>query len=176
MHIFISGPRNIGKSTLVRRTVGRLTDHFELKPGGFSTYPGLGNDLDIYMSPYCEIRKYNDLHRIAKRNLHKVVGIPEVFNTLGVSILHNSQEYADLICMDELGFLENDALQFQTAVVECLNGNIPILGVIKEVYVPWYDIIKNHPKVELISITLENRNTLIDKIVQKIMVSLQKNI
>lgn len=172
MHVFISGPRHIGKSTLVRRTIGRLTDLFELKPDGFITYSGLNNDLDIYMSSFCEIRKYDDIHRIAKRDLHKVAGIPEVFNTLGVSILHNSLEYADIICMDELGFLEKDAFQFQTAVVECLNGDIPILGVIKEIHVPWYDKIKSHPKVELISVTLENRNTLIDEIVQKLMIYL----
>ena len=73
----------------------------------------------------------------------------------GVALLE--QAGPPLILMDELGFMENEAHVFQQKVLEILDGNIPVLGVIKPQSFPFLDKVRNHPKVKVLDITTENR-------------------
>ena len=54
-----------------------------------------------------------------------------IFEELGVDILRKVRNSADLIIMDELGFMEKDAQQFQQEVIKCFDCEIPVLAVIK---------------------------------------------
>lgn len=173
MHVFLYGQMDIGKSTVIQSVVTNLIEDLNIKLGGFVTYPGIGIDRDIYISSTTEIRKYEITNRVAKRNNHNATGIPEIFNTFGVSILKKSN-YANLLCMDELGFLEKDATLFQNVVLKYIDEDIPILGVVKEAPIPWLNSIKFHPKVELVNITIENRNTIVPIIVEKLKSTLIK--
>ncbi len=172
MHVFLLGPKNIGKSTIIKKVIATLTTEQKIKVGGFSTYPGIGDDMDIYISAFNDTRKYEIKNKVAKRNIYGATGIPDVFNSLGMSILQNSK--SDLICMDELGFLEQDAPLFQNIILKCLGEDIPILGVIKDTPIFWLNSIKYHPNVELIPITLENRNTIVPLIVKKLKRAVKK--
>ena len=57
-----------------------------------------------------------------------------------------------LILMDECGHLEKNALLFQREILSCLNGQTPVLGVLRKDQ-PWHDFIKSHPRVRIITIT-----------------------
>lgn len=84
----------------------------------------------------------------------------ERFDHLGCETLERSNG-CDLIVMDELGPHEADAVLFHTAVLNLLDGTVPILGVLQapaERF--WPDIVK-HPEVRLLEVTEENREDLL---------------
>ena len=65
--------------------------------------------------------------------------------------------------MDEVGHLEKRALLFQSAIRDCLDGDIPVLGVLRKDQ-EWHAFIKNHPKVRVITVTEENRGGMADRV------------
>lgn len=81
---------------------------------------------------------------------------PQVFDSLGCRLLENAEQ-ADIIVMDELGFLESDARIFQNRILKILDGDIPVIGVIKPKRSEFLDRVRAHPKVKLVEITPENR-------------------
>ncbi|MDD2484129.1 MAG: nucleoside-triphosphatase [Eubacteriales bacterium] len=164
MHVFLKGPIQVGKSTALEKALERLTAERHLLPAGFLTHSGLHGDTDLYISEYGEEKCYSQTHKVAYRHDNAVCGIPAAFDSLGVELLHKASHKGDLLCMDELGFLEKDALQFQSAVLSCLDFSIPILGVLKEKQVAWHEQITSHPSVIVLEITLENRNEIPEKI------------
>ena len=62
--------------------------------------------------------------------------------------------------MDELGFLERGALAFQCAVLDALDEDTPVLGVVRQGASGWLDALRRHERVEEITVTEENRDTL----------------
>jgi nucleoside-triphosphatase len=162
-HIFLTGERNAGKSTIIRK----YCDTLDFAPGGFLTLPrglrGDGGD-SIFIMPYtpapdtetdaCEVA-------VRKGGCAGVVSYPEAFDRKGVEILEKSRGAA-LIVMDELGFMEKGALLFQRAVLGILDGDTPVLGVVKPVALrktesAFLDAVRGHPLVALIEVTPENR-------------------
>ena len=49
---------------------------------------------------------------------------------------------------------------FRARVLELLDGDTPILGVMRQGAMGWLEDIRNHPKVQLITVTEQNRNDL----------------
>jgi len=177
MHVFLCGPVHVGKSTAIQKAIQQLSQKYPIQLGGFITYPGITPDLDIYISPAWEPKKYHPENRVAKRNRVSSFPFPQVFDTLGVSILEQSKMHKkNLLCMDELGFFEKESYQFQKAVLQCLQEETPILGAVKEAPIPWLDGIKNHPNVKLIPISLENRDRIPSVIAEILESSLKKRI
>ena len=62
--------------------------------------------------------------------------------------------------------MENEAPRFHRAVLAALDGNIPILGVVKPQKNPLLDAVRAHQRVELITVTRENRDELFPLIQQ----------
>ena len=71
---------------------------------------------------------------------------------------------ADLLLMDELGFLERDALLFQREVIASLDGRTPVLGVLRDMEIPWHAPILAHPLVKTLRIDEKNRDALPERI------------
>jgi len=165
MHIFLTGPKQVGKSTIIQKVIERLKMK-DLCIGGFCTYQGISNDLDIYINYYDRGKPYTLENKVAYRTIEGATPLPHTFDSLGVKILSDTN--VDIIVMDELGFLESSAELFKSKVLTLIDGIIPILGVIKEQYVPWLEQIKYHPKVETISVTQNNRDFLPELVLHKI--------
>lgn len=158
-HIVLWGQRGVGKSTLARR----LLEDWKGPVRGFVTRSSLP-DVDGFRSIY--LHAANDpmpveqtCHRIGRTNRTEHTMWPEVFDGLGVELLR--AEPGSLILMDELGFLEQDAADFRRQVLRCLDGNIPVLAVIKhKTHIPFLQEIRSHPRVQLYQVTEENRDEL----------------
>ena len=60
--------------------------------------------------------------------------------------------------MDELGPHEADAALFRKKILNLLDGQPPILGVLQEPAESFWPKIVNHPKVEIITISEDNLN------------------
>ena len=160
MHVFLTGEIQVGKSTVIAKTLSLQNITY----GGFKTYFGPDrasyNKL-LYMNSAADSYIYNEELAVARFQ----TGCPpfpltDKFNTLGVQFIRQSRLSSDLIIMDECGSLERDATLFQEEILNVLDGSIPVLGVIKLLSKGWTDCIRNHPNVKLITVTHENRNEL----------------
>ena len=159
--IFLTGERNVGKTTAITRFVTKS----KLSPMGFNTVAGgATEDLDVdyvYIIPYGKDLDCN-AKPVAKRDTseHSITKYPEIFDSVGVEILTKSKN-AELIIMDELGFMEADAKLFQKSVLSCLDLDVYVLGVIKAMDIEFLDAIRAHQSVEVIEVTEENRETVL---------------
>jgi nucleoside-triphosphatase len=163
MHIFLKGSRGIGKSTVINRAAALLAVGKPLLTiGGFITYKG-SQYLDK-SDPYIYIKSAGDSDntkgfQFAKFDGSRLTCYSDVLDSYGVNLLQNSRG-ADLIYMDELGYLERDALAFQREVFCCLDCGSPVAGVLRDQEIPWHKDIVNRPDVTVIRITEANRGTM----------------
>lgn len=175
MHIFLTGEIQIGKTSIIKKTLELLDKDY----GGFKTYFGPDRNLSnrlLYMNSASEPNIYEDEYGIVR---FSVDSNPQVinngFDTFGAELIKKAMNNKKLIIMDECGKLEKDSPKFQNQVLTALEGNIPILGVIKLDSSGWVDQIRNHQKVELIWVTKENRNSLPKILEEKLANYMQKS-
>ena len=158
-HIVLWGQRGVGKSTLARR----LLEDWKGPVCGFitrSSPPDADGFRSIYLYAADDPMPVEHTHnRVGRTNRMEHTMWPEVFDGLGVELLR--AEPGSLILMDELGFLEQDAAAFRREVLRCLDGNIPVLAVIKhKTHISFLQEIRTHPRVQLYQVTEENRDAL----------------
>ncbi len=163
MHIFLTGEIQVGKSTIINKAVLSLGQPV----GGFRTVAGNyapDGSSDIFIiGTGDKMDCCNDSNRVAHRTGIPGKGFttfPKVFDTVGASLLRHAGEYP-LTIMDELGFMESRAFEFQKAVFECLDGDIPVLGVIKPMKIDFLDRIRAHEKVNILTVDVFNRNDVL---------------
>ncbi len=157
MHVFLTGPKGVGKSTLLQTVLAS----FHGSVGGFRTVrlnTFLPGQYTVHLLPPVG----NGIPR--EDNLLFVCGragadVSQRFERLGCEALEKSKE-ADMIIMDELGPHETDAPCFQRSVRKVLDGNVPVLGVLQQADSVFLREVSSHPHVRVIEVTEENRNHL----------------
>lgn len=168
-HIFLTGEKQVGKSTLWSKVLERSG----MKPGGFQTLEylvngtfrgyrlhglgrtpaALGNDVPVSV--------------FLRRKLH--LAVPGSFDIFGAELLRLALEDGGFILMDELGIFERDAAAFRQAVVDCLNGDCHVLGVLQKADDPYLEEILNRPDVLVFTVTKENRNDLVQPLLEALI-------
>ena len=158
-HIFLTGEVQSGKSTVIQKVLNQL----DITVGGFCSGSGPDRheaDRCLYLWDAAGDPVYDDAHCVARITSERRTAFPDRFNELGCEILRRARETADLILMDECGFLERDAAEFQAEVLETLDGDIPVFGVVRLRSSGWTDAIRTHPNVTIFTVTAENRDEL----------------
>jgi nucleoside-triphosphatase len=158
VHIFLTGAVQVGKSTAIRRF---LENHPELKIGGFRTEAATDGQ-SVHLLPYVGGALGEDnriMRRRGKFPNREVTVFPQVFDRLGAELLQQSRD-CDIILMDEIGFAENEALNFHAAVMETLSGNVPVLGVLRGRPTVLGDKVRQRENVRIITVTEENRDEI----------------
>lgn len=163
MHIFLTGTVQIGKTTVIDKTLALLG----VTAGGFRSYFGADRHCPshhyLYMSSAAESRAFTQEHAIvefsedADGNPRRIV-LPR-FEELGLQYLAAAPAYP-LIVLDECGRLEQQLPRFRAQVLALLEGDTPILGVVRQDVMGWLEEIRHHPKVQLVTVTEQNRNEL----------------
>lgn len=160
MHIFITGEIGVGKTTLIQQIVKKLTKE---KCYGFYTEKvspegkrGEVGQVEMFSvrAPQSERHCLAKFYGKGKREIFS-----EVFEEYGVSLLEDIPK-GSFVIMDELGFLESQSPQFCQKVLEVLDQEVKVLGVIKPKSIPFLDAIRKHPKVKVYTLTEENREEL----------------
>ena len=62
--------------------------------------------------------------------------------------------------MDELGSAESGAKNFCETVLAVLDGDLPVLGVLQKADTEFLRAVASHPRVRLVTVTVENRDEL----------------
>ena len=148
-HLFLTGPKGVGKSTLTRGLLAEESGSL----GGFFTVKHEGG---IYLLPAATERVFtpeNFLFRCGQG------GNPRRFDQLGCAALADTAGCA-LLVMDELGPHEAEAVRFQAAVFRTLEGEIPVIGVLQQAESEFLDRIARHPLVTVLTVSRENRDDL----------------
>ena len=148
-HLFLTGQKGAGKSTLIRGLLAEETGRL----GGFFTVRHEGG---VYLLPAAKERTFTP-ESLLFRCGHG--GDPARFDDMGCAALADTAG-CRLLVMDELGPHEEAALRFQAAVFRTLDGSTPILGVLQQAQSQFLDRIARHPRVTVLTVTEENRNTL----------------
>jgi nucleoside-triphosphatase len=157
LKVFLYGKRGAGKSTIIKR----LMDELALKASGFRTIRGPADAegrYDFYMTGAA-----GDIDMQSRIGYSYMDGrwgsFSEAFETSGVELLMFGEK-PEIIVMDELGFMETRAERFQRRVLEILDEDIPVIGVVKNRPEPFLQKIFDHPSVTAIEVTEENRNSV----------------
>ena len=160
-HLFLTGPKQIGKSTVLQR----LLEGRDAAIGGFRTVRiFLEDGASIHMvSP--EEHEFTDENRIFSRRRGILHIDPRDFDRIGCGLLAETARH-DLILMDELGPNEADSAAFRQAVLDTLNGTVPVYGVLQMADSDFLTAIASRPDVEVITVTAENREALPQKLLE----------
>ena len=133
-HIFLTGKKQIGKSTLIQK----ILKNYQGTADGFLTVRTkeyLGDQYSVHMYHLTEPRNPNEQNLLfvcGKANEHTA----DTFNCLGCRILSMCSDCSLLI----------------------MDGQIPVLGVLQEPAEACWSEIVNHPNVEIITLSESNRN------------------
>ena len=159
-HIFLTGEVQVGKSTVIQKTVSAL----KIPVGGFCT--GFGPDRGAADRLLClwhasGFPVYEDSHGVVRFADRRPEVFPDRFDALGGGALRRARARgAELILMDECGRFEGSAAEFQSEIFAALEGTVPVLGVVRQGFSGWLDRLRAHPSVTLVTVTAENRDSL----------------
>lgn len=159
MHVFLTGELQIGKSTAIELAVKGSG----LRAGGFCTTFGAlrrSSEKVLYMHRADREPVTDEPFAVARMSRESVVTLPERFNELGCRFLRESAQFAEVMIMDELGRLEVEADEFKKAVLETLDGDIPVLGVLRKGFPGWTREIAERSDVSIVTVTEQNRAAL----------------
>jgi nucleoside-triphosphatase len=162
MHVFLTGEKQVGKSSIIRSFLsssGKTAD-------GFITYwePHGDGKRSLYLAPFNTNKPVGQRYLVAPddgRGLVFSENTIQAFEKHGCDILADSGK-KDFIIMDELGFLETKAKTFRQAVMRFVNGDVPVIGVLKASQTEFLKAIRTHPKVTVREVTTENRNEVLN--------------
>ncbi|MBP8639842.1 MAG: hypothetical protein KBI01_02930 [Oscillospiraceae bacterium] len=162
INIFLTGEVGIGKSTFIEKTLALLPD---VVYGGFRTISSAPITaeamLDVFIESAWEKMPRDISHRVGTRwGDKRFTAYPEIFDSIGASVLAAPPANASLILMDELGVMESDAELFKSAVFDVLNSSSSVLGTIKPKQTDFLNAIRAHKRSIVFEINQQNRDSL----------------
>ena len=165
-HIFLTGEKQVGKSTLWRKVLV----HSGISPSGFQTLEYLvnGNFRGYRLHSLGPVPEQfgNDIpiSVFLRRKMH--LPVSESFELFGTELLRLALQEGGCIMMDELGSFEKNAPAFRQAVLDCLNDDCHVLGVLQKVEDSFLEEIMNRPDVLVFTVTQENRDNLVQPVLE----------
>jgi len=157
-NIFLTGKKGVGKSTLLRKVLNKL----DLSIGGFTTERVFEGFYRNYIAKAYDTGEEYKIIEVDSRDDSKV-WFPEVFEEKLIPLLDRSFD-KDIIVLDELGCSENHIHKFTSKVFELLDSPKIVFGVLQEGDCDFINNIKKRPDVVILTVTEENRDCLLDEI------------
>lgn len=161
--ILLRGRPGVGKTTIIKEVVENLGGQAggfyteEIREGGqrqgfkivtLDGQEGILAHVDIKGQP--RVSRYG----VNLKDLEEV----------GVAALRRALERYPLVVIDEIGKMELFSEAFRAAVFEAIEGEKMVLATVMAGYHPWVEMIKAHPAVKVLEVTMNNRQTMAQKI------------
>jgi nucleoside-triphosphatase len=169
--ILLSGRPGVGKTTALRRIVEGL----EGDTGGFYTREVRTGGRRTGF----ELVTLDGKHALlATSDPGMALGHPvpfgryrvdlEAIDTIGVPALLHALQQGLVVVVDEIGPMEIRSPRFREAILQILEGDVPVVGTIYARPQPFADRVKAHPRVRVPTITVENRDTLAGEVLAEL--------
>ncbi|MBN2029740.1 NTPase [bacterium] len=166
-NVLIEGRPGIGKTTLLCRLAERFS---HVKIGGFFTEEireegrRVGFRIETF-SGQSGILAHISFQKGPQVGKYRVD--VSQFESIGVASLENALENVDLILMDEIGKMELFSKRFQELILTCLDSDKPVIATVMSRSHPFVDRIKSCSDVRIIEVTLENRDRLVEQLIDR---------
>jgi len=176
--IFVTGPPGVGKTSVLLRTVNGLKNRgYEI--GGMISREVREGGVRVGF----EIMDFSTEQRGWLAHINQPTG-PKIskyrvnltdLDAIGVGSILDAIRNADIIIVDEIGPMELFSSAFRDSVVRAVESNKPVLGTIHfGLRDSFINSIKTREDAEIFEVTYENRETLHNLIIDKVVQSLQK--
>lgn len=165
MHIFLTGKKGIGKSTVIQRVLSIMNTEVS---GFITKREALNGRLNSKWGQVKITSMLSEKTYIVARWVDgKRKVFPYAFNSVGTLMME--EKGGKLVLMDELGFLEEKADIFKGAVLQTLDNEVPVLGAIRdENDSRFLNQVRKHKKVKIIAVTEENRDSIHEEVLSLI--------
>lgn len=133
MKVFLTGSKQIGKSTLIQKFIHEN----QIPCSGYVTLPYFekGERVGFYLHSLVEMER-NDV--VFSHGKQVVKG---VFDDFGVEILKHSN--SGLLILDEIGFLERDEKLYLDTLIKKIKEYPDVLGVCRKIDISYIEEIKH---------------------------------
>lgn len=168
-NILLTGRPRAGKSTLILRIVEKLKRAGVAKIGGFYTLEAseggkrIGFDINTLDGRKGRLARVGIESRL---RLGKYGIDMEQFEEIALSALSRAIEQDDIIVIDEIGFMELKSRRFQELVEKALDSQKPVIATIMKNSFDFPDRIKAREDVRLITVRADNREKLVNEVVE----------
>lgn len=163
-NLFLTGNAGTGKTTLINK----ILDKLNCSVGGYLTDREIINDKKIFTAK--SLLDDTEKYEFAKINM--ISGNKEIYEDAFrqgiISILEKSIIKADVIVLDELGFMENNIIQFTSYVHSLLDSDKFVLGVLKKHDCQFINSIRSRKDVIVVGINKDNRDIILDELLNTI--------
>lgn len=105
-------------------------------------------------------------HRVSKYGVDL-----DALDRVGVSALRRAAEQCELVVIDEIGKMELFSASFREAVLQVIDGGKRVLGTIMLSSHPWADAVKRQPQVNLLTITRDNHQPVLEELLRWLKVT-----
>lgn len=166
VHALIVGSPGVGKSTLIRRIrqeLGMPVFGYETKKEDLLADPEQGSPLYFYPAGKNHVQSEENLIGFCGNKDFAAMG--QVFDRFA-PLLRGPVPEGHLVLLDEIGYLEREARDFQEAVLSLLSGDAPLIAAVKDKEAPFLNRVRTHPKCRCFYITEENRDSLYSEVLQ----------
>ncbi|MCK4358810.1 MAG: NTPase [Candidatus Cloacimonetes bacterium] len=166
-NILISGYPGIGKTTLINKIIKRL----DCKIGGFYTSEKCenGKRTGFYITDFSGNQMVMaDVNSPSSYRVSKYGVNIEAFEKIGIPALKKANKSADLIIVDEIGKMEMFSSNFCKILEEIFDSPKPLLATIKKIDCKLTAKLKSRDDVEIYDLTIDNRNKMVDRIIDRL--------
>jgi len=166
-NIVLTGPPRIGKTTIIRAVISKLSD----KCAGFYTEEikdkeeRVGFQLITMSKNSCTLA-----HREISGHVHVgKYGVDlECVDDVGVVAIKKGIKAGKIVVIDEIGKMEIVSRPFRHAVLDALDSKSAVIGTMLFKRHPFCDKIRARRDVEVLEVTENNRDKLVDIILGKL--------
>lgn len=173
-HILIVGSRKAGKTKMTDSIVEEIRRHGK-RVYGFQTQIMVHREdgyHEIFMYPAGQVDSSHmaeDNHVGDCNTKERTINL-KVFDGLGTDLILSARPDGILV-MDELGFMEAGSDNFTKAVLDALDGDIPVFAAVKKVkmQVDFLDKVLGHPAVQVYELTEDNYDQVYEKVLPQVL-------
>ncbi len=166
-NLLLTGKPGAGKTTLLERVVKSLN----VPVGGFYTQEIREDGVRKGFQLITWDGKSGVLSHVNIQSPHRVgkYGVDvKVIEEIGIPAIEEAIKHTRLVAIDELARMELFSQTFQKSVVDALDSKIPVVATIQERSYPFLDKVRRRSDVQLFAVTLENRDSLVGILKEKI--------
>ncbi len=169
--IFLSGKPGVGKTTAVKSIISLLGR----RPGGFYTREVRSQShrtgfeivtLDgrtAWLAGRASTKTFSEEIQLGKYRVNL-----RAIDSFAVPALQRALAAGGIIIIDEVGPMELASELFRQTVLEILGSDAPLVGTLMQRPNPFADRVRRHPRAQVKTVTLTNRNDIPAEVVAEL--------